>query len=271
MSSRISRVVITPVAFGDPPLLNVVGVHQPWALRAIVELHTDSGLLGLGETYADEAHLARLDAVAAALPGQTPTTCTACTGWSSTCSAARPAARGASFGGMLDVSSAVDTVYSPVRGRLPRPRRSRGRPPGQRPARRRRARPGAVQRLPLLQVGRSPGRCPTTSGARHWTRTVSWPRRSGWSTGGASARSSSRAVCSRPTRSARRSRRSRAAFPGLPLRLDPNGAWTPETSVGVAERLAGRRGVPRGPDPRHRGDGVRRRAGPTCRSRPTCA
>jgi len=30
-----------------------------------------------------------------------------------------------------------------------------------------------------------------------------------------------------------------AAFPGLPLRLDPNGAWTPETSVGVAERLAG--------------------------------
>jgi glucarate dehydratase len=30
----------------------------------------------------------------------------------------------------------------------------------------------------------------------------------------------------------------RDAFPGLPLRLDPNGAWTPETSVRVAERLA---------------------------------
>ena len=29
------------------------------------------------------------------------------------------------------------------------------------------------------------------------------------------------------------------AFPGLPLRLDPNGAWTPETSVRVADRLAG--------------------------------
>ena len=62
--SRISRVVVTPVAFSDPPLLNVVGVHQPWALRSIVEVHTDDGLLGLGETYADEAHVARLAAVA---------------------------------------------------------------------------------------------------------------------------------------------------------------------------------------------------------------
>ena len=72
MTSRISRVVVTPVAFADPPLLNVVGVHQPWALRAIVEVYTDSGLLGLGETYADEAHLARLAAVASALPGLDP-------------------------------------------------------------------------------------------------------------------------------------------------------------------------------------------------------
>ena len=68
-ASRISRVVVTPVAFADPPLLNVVGVHQPYALRAIVELHTDSGLLGLGDTYADETHLGRLEAVATALPG----------------------------------------------------------------------------------------------------------------------------------------------------------------------------------------------------------
>jgi glucarate dehydratase len=30
----------------------------------------------------------------------------------------------------------------------------------------------------------------------------------------------------------------RDAFPGLPLRLDPNGAWTVETSVKVAERLS---------------------------------
>ena len=33
---RVTGARITPVAFVDPPLLNTVGVHQPYALRAIV-------------------------------------------------------------------------------------------------------------------------------------------------------------------------------------------------------------------------------------------
>jgi glucarate dehydratase len=67
--SRISRIEITPVAFADPPLLNVSGVHEPFALRSIVQVWTDDGVVGLGETYADDNHLARLGAVAKALPG----------------------------------------------------------------------------------------------------------------------------------------------------------------------------------------------------------
>ena len=67
---RITGARITPVAFADPPLLNTVGVHQPYALRAIVELDTDAGLAGLGETYADTRHLARLRAAADAIVGQ---------------------------------------------------------------------------------------------------------------------------------------------------------------------------------------------------------
>ena len=39
---RISNVTITPVAFADPPLLNSVGVHEPFALRAIIEVATRS-------------------------------------------------------------------------------------------------------------------------------------------------------------------------------------------------------------------------------------
>ncbi len=66
---RIQDVHVTPVAFRDPPLLNTVGVHEPYALRAIVEVTTDSGLSGLGETYGDARHLARLRAAAAALTG----------------------------------------------------------------------------------------------------------------------------------------------------------------------------------------------------------
>src|SRR3984885_10453143 len=68
-SIRISSVTVTPVAFADPPLLNSVGVHEPFALRAIVEVATDAGLAGLGETYADEKHLAALYAAADAIKG----------------------------------------------------------------------------------------------------------------------------------------------------------------------------------------------------------
>src|ERR1700734_1964565 len=66
---RITNVTITPVAFTDPPLLNSVGVHEPFALRAVIEVATDAGLSGLGETYADEKHLAALLAAAAAIEG----------------------------------------------------------------------------------------------------------------------------------------------------------------------------------------------------------
>jgi glucarate dehydratase len=66
---RITNVTITPVAFADPPLLNSVGVHEPFALRAIIEVATDAGLDGLGETYADEMHLAALHAAADAIIG----------------------------------------------------------------------------------------------------------------------------------------------------------------------------------------------------------
>jgi len=69
---RVREAVVTPVAFPDPPLLNSAGVHQPWALRAIVELRCGDGLVGLGETYADAPHLALLRAVAPTLAGLDP-------------------------------------------------------------------------------------------------------------------------------------------------------------------------------------------------------
>ncbi len=44
-------------------------MHEPYALRAIIEVSTDDGLTGLGETYADDGHLAALRAAARALAG----------------------------------------------------------------------------------------------------------------------------------------------------------------------------------------------------------
>ncbi|KSU69703.1 glucarate dehydratase [Pseudarthrobacter enclensis] len=65
----MTGVTITPVAFRDPPLLNAVGVHEPFALRAIVEVMTDAGVSGFGETYGDAGHLARLQLAADAVTG----------------------------------------------------------------------------------------------------------------------------------------------------------------------------------------------------------
>ncbi|MEV8508516.1 glucarate dehydratase family protein [Actinoplanes sp. NPDC051475] len=65
----VTGVTITPIAFPDPPLLNAAGIHQPWALRAVVEVRAADGSVGLGETYGDAPHLALLERVAPLLDG----------------------------------------------------------------------------------------------------------------------------------------------------------------------------------------------------------
>jgi glucarate dehydratase len=68
----VTGVTVTPIAVKDPPLLNSVGVHQPYALRSIVEVHTDAGITGIAEAYGDDPTLERLHRCAAALPGLDP-------------------------------------------------------------------------------------------------------------------------------------------------------------------------------------------------------
>ena len=65
----IREVTVTPVAFHDAPLLNAVGVHEPYALRSVIQLHCDGGIVGLGESYGDDAFLALLNAAAPRLVG----------------------------------------------------------------------------------------------------------------------------------------------------------------------------------------------------------
>lgn len=51
---RIKQVRVTPIAFRDGPLLNASGIHEPWALRSIIEVETSDGRVGISETYGDE-------------------------------------------------------------------------------------------------------------------------------------------------------------------------------------------------------------------------
>ena len=65
----VTGTTITPIAVKDPPLLNSVGVHQPFALRSIVEVHTDAGITGLAEAYGDDPTLENLRKAAGDLTG----------------------------------------------------------------------------------------------------------------------------------------------------------------------------------------------------------
>jgi glucarate dehydratase len=66
---KILDVVLTPVAFADPPLLNVMGVHEPFALRSVVQVECEDGVVGLGESYGDDAFLGEVRKVLPQLRG----------------------------------------------------------------------------------------------------------------------------------------------------------------------------------------------------------
>ncbi|MCR4265423.1 glucarate dehydratase family protein [Nitratireductor sp. ZSWI3] len=69
---RIAEIHLTPVAIPDRPLLNCKGVHQPHALRTVIEVVCDDGTVGLGETYGSIKALEGLRRAAGALIGLDP-------------------------------------------------------------------------------------------------------------------------------------------------------------------------------------------------------
>ncbi|AQZ64633.1 Glucarate dehydratase [[Actinomadura] parvosata subsp. kistnae] len=237
-AGRISRVTVTPVAFRDPPLLNVVGVHQPYVLRTIVQVHTDEGLVGLGETYADQGHVRRLEAVAAALPGADVFDQHALRRIVSETLGAATGGAGASFGGMLEVSSAVDTVVSPFEvALLDLQGKALGRPVSDLLG-------GAVRdRVPysaylFYKWAGHPGHDEDTWGEGRTPEQLVAQARRMVSEYGFTAIKLKGGVYE-PRHELETVEALAAAFPDHALRIDPNGAWTVETSIKVADRLSG--------------------------------
>lgn len=68
MIARIVSVVVAPLAFADPPLLNTDGVHEPHVLRALVEVHVETSdgraVVGHGECIGHSWQLDYLERVA---------------------------------------------------------------------------------------------------------------------------------------------------------------------------------------------------------------
>lgn len=69
---RIAQVRITPIAFRDGPLLNASGIHEPWALRSIVEIESTDGRVGIAETYGDEPMVRVLEQARSLVLGLSP-------------------------------------------------------------------------------------------------------------------------------------------------------------------------------------------------------
>jgi glucarate dehydratase len=234
--SKVSRVEITPVAFADPPLLNVVGVHEPYALRAIVQVWTDDGNVGLGETYADDAHLVRLAAVAGALPGLDVFDVNGLRRLVIDVLAAGEGA--AKVGGMLNLQDPADVVLSPFEvALLDIQGRELGRPVADLLG-------GAVREsVPFsaylfYKWAAHPGGAEDSWGAALDPDGIVDQARSMVDHYGFTAIKLKGGVFE-PAAEVEAIRALAAAFPEHKLRIDPNCAWTVETSVRVASELSG--------------------------------
>ena len=234
----ITGVTITPVAFADPPLLNTVGVHEPFALRAIVQVHTDAGITGLGETYGDEGHLARLRRAAEALTGADPFNTNDLRFRVARALEQDTTAGGHGMSGMVTGSSTADRVLSPfdvasldIQGKL------LGVPVATLLG-------GAVREaIPFsgylfYKWAGHPGQAEDPWGEALDPAGIVAQARTMVDGYGFTALKLKAGVFE-PDAEAEAIEALRAEFPNLPLRIDPNAAWTVETSVRIGKRLEG--------------------------------
>ncbi len=237
-ATRITNVTITPVAFHDPPLLNAVGVHEPFAIRSILEVETSEGVTGLGESYGDISHLERLrlagerlrgvdvfatnqmlDIVSASLSGAVGSDRHGLTGQIS------------AHGTVLRTFAAFEVAALDIQGKL------LGRPVADLLG-------GSVRTTVPFSAylfykwASHPGEGPDTYGAALDAQGIvdqaTWMLRSY----GFTAIKLKGGVLL-PEEEVETIMALRDAFPDVPLRLDPNTAWTVETSIKVGRALEG--------------------------------
>src|SRR3954471_9480029 len=69
---KIVDLRLHPIAMADPPLRSSYGLHAPYALRTIVELVSDEGIVGICETYGGDAQVRQLEALRQQILGVNP-------------------------------------------------------------------------------------------------------------------------------------------------------------------------------------------------------
>jgi glucarate dehydratase len=238
MSARVTRVEITPVAFADPPLLNAVGVHEPFALRSVVEVVTASGHYGLGESYGDAPHLRRLQLAADAMVGVDVFDLPGLRRRVVEALSADDGQGGHGMSGMVTGSATTDRVFSPFEVALLDLQ-------------------GKLLGRPVSDLLGGAVRAAVPFSAYLFYKWAGHPAQPDDSWGAALDPDALVAQAKRmvdeygftaiklkggvfpPDEEIASIKALRAAFPDHPLRLDPNAAWTVETSIAVGRALDG--------------------------------
>jgi len=235
---RITKIDVVPVAFADPPLLNIVGAHQPKALRSIIIVHTNDGLYGLGESYGDSKHVARLKQVSDRLIGMSPFSTEKILLTIAEMMKAEEAKDSDLVGGMVTGVSLAHRVFAPFEVALLDLQ-------------------GKAFDLPVSALlggkvrnevefsgylfykwARHPGAEPDQWGSALAPDELVNQARQMIDEYGFQSLKLKGGVFP-PDEEAEAMEALKAAFPQTPLRLDPNGAWSPKTSIRVARRLEG--------------------------------
>lgn len=234
----IKDVVITPVAFRDMPLLNSVGVHEPFALRSVVQVITDNATYGLGESYGDSTHLGRLQVVADRIKGHSIYNTNGIYQICIDSLASDTTTGGDGMAGMVTTASVVDKVFSPfevasldIQGKLAGVSVSE-------------LLGGRIRDIVhysaylFYKWGGHPGEPDDEYGPALDPAGVVKQAEKIINEYGFKAIKLKGGVFP-PAEEVQAIKALREAFPGLPLRLDPNAAWTVETSKWVAKELEG--------------------------------
>ncbi|MFI6767797.1 enolase C-terminal domain-like protein [Streptomyces sp. NPDC050355] len=240
----IAEVRLTPILVADPPLLNTQGVHQPYTPRLIIELTTEGGATGLGETYGDTKYLDLAQPLATALIGRSVTDLNGLPALAAEVCGDSPAATGADAvdaGGLRGVQTAGKLRLSVLSGFEVACLDAWGRAAGL-PVHallggkvRDRVEYGAYLFYRWAQHPGGRGERDDWGAALDPAGVVAQARRFADTYGFTSFKLKGGVFP--PAREVAAIRALAAAFPGRPLRLDPNGAWSVATSLRVADAL----------------------------------
>lgn len=234
---RIVDYRIHSIAITDPPLRSSYGLHAPFALRTIIEIESDDAIVGISETHGGDANAAMLEALRPRIVGADPYRL---------CASLMP---------MLDGEAGDRSQTFFVPGENPRDAGARLF--------------SAVEIACLDLIGRSVGRpvCDLLGGRVRDAVPFSAYLFYKHAGGGGDGEPDDYGECLTPQAMVRQAeqmiaaygfqsiklkagvldpdveidtiRRLREAFgPGVPLRMDPNCAWSVETSVRVGKALA---------------------------------